>query len=517
MTQSIDFAPAIGATAGLAIILYSLHTRLTRSKVPLPPGPRKLPIVGNIFDLPPAFGWKTYQDWSREYNSDIIQLDLAGKSIIVLSSLEATDDLLEKRSSIYSGRSPLPMFMDLMEWTWNLPIMPYGDVWRAHRRLFNQGFNARASRNFRPKELTATHGLLHRLVHTPEAFRDHIRRMAGEIIISVAYGIDVLPVNDPYIAVAEKAVHAGEQAAVPGRFLVDSIPLLKYVPDWFPGAGFKQKGKEWKQLGREFEELPFAEVKRQLASGTACHSFTAENLRNLSESGDKYYDEETIKATAASMYLAGSDTTVAVLSTFFLAMLANPEAQRKAQMEIDMVIGQGHLPDFNDEQSLPYISALVKEVLRWKPVLPIGLPHYLSVEDEYRGYRLPAGSIIIGNIWAIFQDEDMYPDPSTFKPERFLRNGKPNPDVRDPEVVFGFGRRMCPGRHMAMESVWITIASILSVFDITKAIGDDGQIIEPSYEYSPDLLSAPLPFKCSITPRSPEAMALVETTIQGGV
>ncbi|KAJ7142241.1 cytochrome P450 [Mycena epipterygia] len=493
MTHSIDFAPAIGATAGLAIILYNLHSRLTRSKLPLPPGPRKLPIVGNIFDLPPAFEWKTYQDWSRQYNSDIIQLDLAGKSVIVLSSLEATDDLLEKRSSIYSGRSPLPMLIDLMDWTFALR-----DVWRAHRRLFNQGFNARASRNFRPKELAATHELLRRLVHTPEAFRDHIRRMAAEIIISVAYGIDVLPVNDPYIAVAEKAVHAGVQASIPGRFLVDSIPLLKYVPDWFPGAGFKQKAKEWKQLGRELESLPFVEVKRQLAAGTASYSFSSESLRILSESDDKYYDEDTVRATAASMFIAGSDTTVAALSTFFLAMLANPEAQRKAQMEINMVIGQGQLPDFNDEQSLPYVSALVKEVLRWKPVAPIGLQSHRCptvdlnsslVEDEYRGYRLPAGSIIIGNIWAILQDEDMYPDPSVFKPERFLRDGKPNPDVRDPQAVFGFGRRICPARHMALESVWITIASILSVFDITKAVGDDGQIIEPSYQYSPDLIS----------------------------
>ncbi|KAJ7120246.1 cytochrome P450 [Mycena epipterygia] len=491
-------------------MLYSLYSRLTRSKLPLPPGPRKMPIVGNTFDLPPAFEWETYRGWSRQYSSDIIQLDLAGKSVIVLSSLEATEDLLEKRSSIYSDRSPSPMVMDLMEWTFSLRE-------RAHRRLFSQGFNLTASRNLRPKELAATHGLLRRLVHTPEAFRNHLRQMAAEIIISVTYGMDVLPVNDPYMAVAEQVVHVAEQVFIPGQFLVDSIPLLKYVPGWLPGAGFKQKAKEWKQLGRLFEELPFAEVKRQLASGTARQSFTADNLWNLGESGDKYYNEDTIKATAASMYGAGSATTIAALSTFVLAMLANPEAQKKAQMEIDAVIGQGQLPDFNDEKSLPYVSALVKEVLRWKPVAPIGIPHFLPVEDEYRGYRLPANSIIIGNIWAIFHDEGMYPDPSAFKPERFLRDGKPNPDVRDPQVVFGFGRRICPARHMALDSVWVTIASILSVFEITKAVGDDGQIIEPSYEYSPGLVSTPLPFKCSITPRSPDAVVLIEATPHGGM
>ncbi|KAJ7142221.1 cytochrome P450 [Mycena epipterygia] len=517
MTHSIDFAPAIGATAGLAIILYSLHSRLTtRSKLPLPPGPMKMPIVGNLFDLPPAFEWETYKAWSRKYGSDIIQLDLAGKSVVILLSLKATEDLLEKRSSIYSDRPTSPM-LDLLDWTWNLPLMPYGDTWRAHRRLFSQEFNVTALQNFRPEELAATHGLLHRLVHTPDAFRDHLRQMAGEIIISVAYGIDVLPVNDPYIAVAEHGVSASVQASTPGRFLVDSIPLLKHVPDWFPGAGFKHKAKEWKQLGRTLMAVPFEEVKRQLASGTARHSFSSESLRILSESDDKYYDEDTVRATAASMYIAGADTTVTALSTFFLAMLANPEAQSQAQMEIDAVLGKGQLPNFNDEQSLPYVSALVKEVLRWRPVTPMGVPHFLPVEDEYRGYRIPAGSVVIGNIWAILHNEDMYPDPSAFKPERFLRDRKPNPDVRDPQIAFGFGRRVCPGRHMAMDSVWITIASILSVFDITKAVGDDGQIIEPSYEYSSELISAPLPFKCSITPRSADAVALIEATVHNGM
>ncbi|KAJ7118254.1 cytochrome P450 [Mycena epipterygia] len=493
------------------MILYGLHSRLTtRSKLPLPPGPRKLPIVGNIFDLPKDFQWETYKDWSRQYNSDIIQLDLAGTSVVVLSSLEATEDLLDKRSSIYSDRPSSPMHNDLMGWTFNLRE-------RTHRRLISQEFNVTASRNFQPKELAATHSLLRRLANTPDAFRDHLRQMAGEIIISVAYGIDVLPLNDPYITIAEEAVQAAIAALIPGRFLVDSIPLLKHVPDWFPGAGFKRQAKEWSQLGRALEDRPFAEVKRQLALGTASHSFARESLRNLSESSDIYYDEETIKATAASMYLAGSDTTVAALSTFFLAMLANPESQRKAQMEIDAVLGRGQLPDFNDEKSLPYVSAVVKEVLRWKPSGPIGVPHFLSVEDEYRGYTIPAGSVIIGNVWAIFQDEEMYPDPSAFKPERFLRDGKPNPDVRDPQAAFGFGRRICPGRHLAMSSVWITIASILAVFDIKKPVGDDGQVIEPSYEYCSDLVSSPLPFKCSIRPRSPDAMALIEATINGGM
>lgn len=131
----------------------------------------------------------------------------------------------------------------------------------------------------------------------------------------------------------------------------------------------------------------------------------------------------------------------------------------------------------------------------------------MTTDDEYNGYRLPAGAVVIGNTWwalsrmpvsmpllfthssrAILHDEESYPDPFSFKPERFIKDGKLNPEVQDPEVAaFGFGRRICPGRHMATATIWMAVASILAAFKITKAIDEDGNIIEPSGEYSSGL------------------------------
>ncbi|KAJ6521007.1 cytochrome P450 [Mycena vulgaris] len=294
----------------------------------------------------------------------------------------------------------------------------------------------------------------------------------------------------------------------------------RYVPEWFPGASFRRKAKVWRELSQSMVDKPFAEAKRNIASsitamGNAPHSFTASALRTLDDCENKAYQEQAIKSTAGTMYTGGTDTTVSALGTFILAMLCNPEAQRKAQEEIDSVVQKGHLPDFDDEASLPYVSAVVKEILRWRPVAPIGVPHFLPIDDEYRGYRLPAGSIIIANAWAILHDEVMYPDPYAFKPERFLLNGKPNPAVRNPDAAFGYGRRnrVCPGRHMATSSIWIAVASILATFNITKAVGDDGQVIEPTHEYFPGLVLMPLPFKCSIKPRSQAAAELIHATI----
>ncbi|KAJ7128675.1 cytochrome P450 [Mycena epipterygia] len=498
------------ASLAFGVALYHAFSRNKHSRLPLPPGPRKLPLLGNLLDVPASFQWEKYMEWSKEYNSDIIHLNLAGQSVIVLSSSEATEALLEKRSALYSDRTDMPMVNGLMGWDFNVAFMKYGDTWRTNRRLLKEGFDPAI---YRPSELTATRTLLRRFLDSPNAFDAHLHQMAGEVIMSMAYGIDVLPSNDPHVALANEAVHSMVVAVVQG-YLVDVFPTLKHVPKWFPGAEFKRKAEGWRKLARAMLEVPFAETKRQMECGIAPRSFTSDALHALQESGGIYYREEHVKTSAGTLFTGGSDTTVSALSTFLLAMLANPEAQRKAQAAIDAVTGGKYLPDFDNEAAMPYVSALVKEVLRWRNVAPIAIPHFLATEDEYRGYRLPAGSVIIGNAWAILHDEGMYPDPYAFKPERFLLEGKPNPAVKDPEcAAFGFGRRICPGRHMARSSIWITVVSILATFNIDKAVDEAGHIIEPTFEYISALGSAPLPFKCSITPRSQEAVTLIQGVV----
>ncbi|KAJ7467799.1 cytochrome P450 [Mycena galericulata] len=497
-----------------ALILYRRNN--ARSRLPLPPGPKKLPLVGNLFDIPPTFQWKTYMEWSKTYDSDILHLDIAGASTIVLSSSEVVTDLLEKRSALYSDRASVPTMSRMTGSDFLVGFMRYGEYWRSHRRLFHRELHATAAQAFQPRERAATHGVLRKLLDTPDDFMDHLRQMAGEIIMSVAYGIKVLPSNDPYAALAEKAMHELAIISVPGKYLVDSIPILKYVPEWFPGAGFKREVKVCRELCQALVEKPFAQAKRSIAAGIAVPSFVSESLRSLDEYEPemKAYHEKIVKETAGTMYIAGADTTVSVFATFILGMLANPEAQKAAQREIDALIGDTRLPNFQDEPALPYLSAIVKEALRWENVTPIAIPHFLPIEDEYRGYRLPAGSVVIPNVWALLHNETTYPDPYAFKPDRFLLNGKLNPAVKSPEAAFGFGRRVCPGRHLASSSLFITIASILATFNITKSIAEDGKEIEPSYDYAPGLVCQPLPFRCSIKPRSRRSVELIQATFE---
>ncbi|KZP33652.1 cytochrome P450 [Athelia psychrophila] len=187
-------------------------------------------------------------------------------------------------------------------------------------------------------------------------------------------------------------------------------------------------------------------------------------------------------------------------------MLRCPEAQKTAQEELDSVLGKNQLPEFADENSLPYCGALVKELYRWRPVASLAIPRY----------RIPAGSVILPNVWAILHDERVYPEPEEYKPERFLRflkEGKLDVELMDPTVVgaVGFGRRICLGRFLAMKSVLISVMSILASMDITHVVDEHGNIIESKGNVR-GTVNAVLPFKCSMEPRSAEVVGVIKSS-----
>ncbi|TRM59642.1 cytochrome P450 [Schizophyllum amplum] len=493
-----------------SVALHRFYARRRRS-LHLPPGPRKLPIVGNLFDIPTTFEWERYMEWARELETNIIHLDAAGQSIIVLDTYEACVDLLEKRSKVYSSRPHLTMAMDLVGLDFSFGLSPYGEHWRARRRLTHGLLHASASARFRPIELRAAHTFLRAMLSAGAGdLESEVRYMAGIVILRVAYGLDITSKDDPNVTAARAAAHTLIAVATPGAFFVNSLPALKYVPEWMPGAGFQRQAREWHGLARKVVDRPFNRVKDSTANGMPVNpSFTSIAL-------EKGVDDAVIRDAAATMYLAGADTTAVTLLNFTLAMLDRPELQTRAQVELDAILAPGQLPDFTQENQLPFVTAIVLETLRWMPVAPVAVVHsYNGMEaDIYEGYTIPAGSIVVPNVWSMVHDETVYPDSYTFRPERFLTSeGELDTDVRDPrKFVFGFGRRICPGRNLAYDSVWITIASVLRVFNIEKATRADGSIIEPAREWVSGLVLSPKHFQCIYVPRSEEAANLIRNT-----
>ncbi|KDQ53882.1 hypothetical protein JAAARDRAFT_415303 [Jaapia argillacea MUCL 33604] len=377
-----------------------------------------------------------------------------------------------------------------MGWDRMISLMRYGSEWRDYRRVFHQHFNQLAVDKYQSIQTRESRAFLRRLLETPEDFYDHIRLTFTATIMDIAYGITVTDKNDKLMIISEAAVQSASIAAVPGAFLVDFIPILKYVPAWFPGAGFKRKAEEWRRLKDMFVNEPFDTVKGGLHGGSAMRpSIASTLLQNLPE-GNAEEAEFRDRNVVASAYVGGADTTIASIRVLFLALTTHPDVQKCAQAELDTVIGNSRLPDFSDPERLPYINALIKETLRWLPITPLGVPHNSTEDDVYNGFLIPKGSIVFGNVWSILHDPVAYPEPEKFKPERFLKDGKLNSEVRDPNIAaFGFGRRICPGRHLSDNGMYSLVSSLLSVFDIGPPLNERGEPVPVTLEMTPGVLS----------------------------
>jgi len=189
-------------------------------------------------------------------------------------------------------------------------------------------------------------------------------------------------------------------------------------------------------------------------------------------------------------------------------MLLAPEVQVQARKEIDAVTRGKRLPNFDDWTAIPVVERIVHEAFRFHPALPNGVPHRTLQEDSYREFHIPKGAMVIANAWAMAHDPTIYKDPNQFNPNRYLPVSVGGSGEPIPVGHFGFGRRICPGQYLGFASIWITVATVLATFEISRAKDDDGKEIIPKIEFSTGITSHAAPFPCVFTPRSGAAAIL---------
>jgi cytochrome P450 len=317
--------------------------------------------------------------------------------------------------------------------------------------------------------------------------------------MSAVYGYETKP-NDPLVALVKGTMEMILKAETPEKAaIIDAYPILTRLPEWFPGVSFQRHAKLCRKLIVDVVEKPYQYVQENRATGTPSSCMVLDALNMLKES-DAEEVEKAIKESSGTAFGAATETTYSTLSTFVLAMVLNPSVQEKAQAELDAVVGPNRLPDFGDRDSLPYVEAVMRETMRYHPVSPLGISHAALEDDIYEGYFIPKGAAIVANLWGMSQNADKYPDPDRFKPERFLL---PDGSLTNDTVslIFGWGRRICPGRHVADASLWSGIASMLSVFSFLKARDKHGKDIEFELQWTAGLSSRPVTFPCRIVPR----------------
>ncbi|KAL0569128.1 hypothetical protein V5O48_012841 [Marasmius crinis-equi] len=423
---SVALAPAI---------LYFFWGRRSATR-PYPPGPPPRLFTGNLYDVPKTKAWETYFQWSKTYGSGLVHYEANSRHTVIINTKELSDRMLEQRSRIYSDRPYIPM-VDLLGWG---PINT---------------------------------GNIH----------------AASVILTVVYGYDISTTNDYFVDIAEKAVGTLSLLVTPAAAIVNIFPVLRRLPLWFPIFEFQRSAAVSRKLVDQMFEVPYQYVRSNMRASTAKPSLLSKLLERNDANGGDQDQEFVIKSVCATGYSAGADTSVSVTSTFFLAMAMHPEVQKKAQEELDTMIGRGRTPGYEERPNLPYIEAIFKETLRWAPALPAGLSRAAFSDDVVDGYYIPKGATIISNFWAIARDESVYPNPDSFIPERFLNEDGTCVDDNS-TFAFGAGRRVCPGRHLASASLWMVISSVLAEFDIGKPTTLNGKEIRSlaDAEYSDGLI-----------------------------
>lgn len=490
----------------------------------MPPGPTPLPFVGNKLQLPKSQPWIQFEKWSKVYGP-IFTVWIGRKPTVVLSDPIIAAELLEKRSTKYSSR---PRMVAMGEILWDgasLLVQPYGKEWTVRRKLLHQALTPKALRLYKPVQTAEASRLCYQLLETPSNWEKLLERFTSSIVFSVAYGHRIDSLNAEVIRQRFKFMHYSASLNVPGKYLVETFPMLKHVPDIFAPwkADIKAHGREEASANMALVDVVRSDLARAKSQGADIPDSLCKLLLELREKEHIPLSDRDFSFIPASLFGAGSDTTASTLCTAFLALITHPETLHAAHQELDSVIGPSRTPTFDDESKLPYIRALVKEVLRWRPVAVLGgTPHASTEDDHYEGYYIPAGTTVLGNSWAINLNPEYYPNPHHFNPARFLdsalaaRSKAPTPDTGKPHPAksghssFGWGRRICPGADLAANSLFVALAKILWAFDILPIKGREYD----TFAYTEGFNIRPRKFECEIRVRSAAHKEVLEKELE---
>ncbi|TFY53355.1 hypothetical protein EVJ58_g9500 [Rhodofomes roseus] len=344
-----------------AVLSYVLHTPRRGS---LPPGPPRVPLLGNAHQLPQSDQHLTFTKWAAQYGTnvlndfrtikdiddpnrragDVVYVEIFTRPTIILSSAKAAIDLMDKRGAIYSDRPRFVWFHEILDGPPTLRfagITRHGDRREARRLLLN-------------------------LLHHPNDFVYQIKRYTAGIIFEVGYGHDIASLDgENLLKLTERGIRAALVGSGIGSGIVDFFPVLRYLPAWLPGMSFKYAAIKARKGVEDMEMTLYNTVNDKIVAGIARPSFAAAMIEEcLREGAMTAKDKDDIKGTLGTLYQAGTDSSLTTLIVFVLVMVQYPDVFRKAQEEMIRVVGDSRLPEFDDRASLPYLECVLMEVYR---------------------------------------------------------------------------------------------------------------------------------------------------------
>ncbi|CAK9781616.1 cytochrome P450 [Cutaneotrichosporon oleaginosum] len=468
----------------LAVVIELARRRATYAH--LPPGPLPHLLTGN--DYPATYPWRAFYELSKTYGP-VITLWTGTQPSVILNDMASATWFLDKHSRDTSDRPPHWAYISGGK---RVILQPHGERWRRMRRALYSILQPAQATQLRGYQERVARGVVLDILGGGE-FQDHIRTYAATISVHMAYGrMERARYSDPDIAkIVENSARFGNFLR-PGGSKLDAFPWLAYVP------GYMRQMNRWNAEELVLFRSALDDVKARSVTGPErCFAtYLLERKKELELS----YDE--VAYLCGSVFGAGSDATSAAIQIIVMAAATHPEWQARVQAELDQATA-GQPPGFDDlaVDAVPHLHAFVAESYRWRPVSAGGFIHRTTAPVMYGDYVVPAGVLISGNHWAIHRDTSYFgADVETFNPSRWIKDGKFNEAMK--HVQFGFGRRVCPGHHVAHNSVLINAALLLWAFNMTEQTNSKGKLIPiDTLAFTNTANSHPLKFNVSFHER----------------
>lgn len=384
----------------------------------------------------------------------------------------------------------------------NILMMNYTDQFRQHQRLQVSVLNATPAAAYLPFQTLESQQLMQDLLENAGGasaeVQGHFQRTVASIIHTLLYGFRVEDFNDPVLRTVVKLNEEFSEFIQVGAHIVDQFPVLNNLPGFL--APWQAKAENHYMTKYNLRDENFRRGQESDAWNISKH------LKNTVERDNLDMPLNELAFELGTMIDAALDGTTDSLIWFVVACITQDQGfVAKAREELDSVVGHDRLPGPDDKPNLPYITAVVEEIFRWRPAGPEGVPHLNKEESTYNGYTIPKGSVVIPNVWTISREEAVFGlDPDDFIPDRWLgEDGKTLKDL--PAAAFGYGRRTCPGRYFARNVIWIVVAQLLWSFDIKAGLSEEtGEpIVVDPLACTYGLVMRALPFKASFNPRGP--------------
>ncbi|RZC85040.1 hypothetical protein C5167_047824 [Papaver somniferum] len=431
-----------------------------RSSSKLPPGPRRLPLIGNLHNMVGLVPHRSLRNLAKKYGP-IMHLQLGEVPILVVSSPSVAKQIMKTHDLVFADRPEIYAAKIMLYDCSNVVFSRYGDYWREMRKIFVLHLlSAKHVPLFRPlreEEVKNTIKSISLQAGVRINLSKRITSLFNTITSRAAFG-DKCKVNEEVISMMRESL-----TLVGG--LEDLFPSLKLLHRI---GGMKSKLLGLHQEVDKFLERVIQEHRKsrmvKIDDGELEEEDLVDALLRVQESGELSLTTQNIKAVIWEIFGAGTDTSAIAILWAMSELLKNQRVMEKVQTEIRQVFGGKKQIDETDTSKLEYLKLVIKETLRLHPPAPLTLRESRE-RCEIDGYDIPAKTKMIVNVWALGRDAEYWSNADAFEPERFDGNTVDYKGNNFEYIPFGAGRRMCPGMSFAMANVELTLAHLLYYFE----------------------------------------------------